>query len=61
MLLGLREDFDADKGDIIHKYTLDEARNLQSHGELPDNALHVSTPGFHDSSDEDCGFDFEDI
>jgi translation initiation factor 1A len=34
ILCGLR-DYQDDKVDIIHKYTLDEVRNLQTMGELP--------------------------
>ena len=34
VLIGLR-DFQGDKADIIHKYTIDEVRSLKSLGELP--------------------------
>lgn len=36
VLVGLR-DFQDEKGDIIVKYNSDEARQLKSYGELPDN------------------------
>jgi hypothetical protein len=36
ILIGLR-DYEKDKGDIILKYNSDEARNLKSYGELPEN------------------------
>ena len=37
VLVGLRE-FQQEKADVIHKYTTDEARMLQSYGELPASA-----------------------
>ena len=43
ILLGLREYQDA-KGDVILKYTADEARNLKTYGELPESgASHPIT------------------
>ena len=37
VLIGLR-DYQDGKGDVILKYTPDEARNLKAYGELPDHA-----------------------
>ncbi|WP_411022999.1 translation initiation factor eIF-1A, partial [Salmonella sp. s51228] len=37
ILIGLR-DFQDAKGDVILKYTADEARNLKTYGELPETA-----------------------
>ena len=64
VLVGLRE-FQADKADVIHKYTAEEARILQSFGELPTSArinqtaVEVAMDG--DGEGEDMGFDFEEI
>jgi len=38
ILVGLR-DYQDTKADVILKYNPDEARNLKSYGELPDNGL----------------------
>ena len=38
VLVGLR-DYEKDKADVILKYTADEARDLKSYGELPENGL----------------------
>merc|ERR1712086_189580 len=37
VLVGLR-DYQDEKGDVILKYTADEARNLKAYGELPETA-----------------------
>lgn len=64
VLIGLRE-FQPDKADVIHKYTTEEARNLQAFGELPTNArinqtaVDMAMDGAE--AEEDMGFDFEDI
>ena len=64
VLVGLRE-FQPDKADVIHKYTADEARNLQAYGELPANARINQTAvdmAMDDGDDEeDVGFDFDDV
>lgn len=64
MLLGLRE-FETEKADVIHKYTAEEARNLQAYGELPSSAKINQTAidmamDDGDQNDDD-GFDFEDV
>eukprot|EP00037_Helgoeca_nana_P000090 m.20103 g.20103 ORF g.20103 m.20103 type:complete len:149 (-) comp10131_c0_seq1:251-697(-) len=53
ILLGLREYQDA-KGDVILKYTADEARNLKTYGELPESAKinETDTFGAQDDADE---------
>ncbi len=64
MLVGLRE-FQADKADIIHKYTAEEARNLQSYGELPASArINVTAVDMElddGEEEEDAGFDFDEV
>lgn len=54
-----------DKADIIHKYTAEEARNLQAYGELPANArinqTAVDMAMDDGDEDEDAGFDFDDV
>ncbi|CAE7809289.1 tif11 [Symbiodinium sp. CCMP2592] len=41
VLVSLR-DFQDEKGDIITKYTAEEARSLKNYGELPENAARMS-------------------
>lgn len=53
MLVALR-DFEKDKGDIVVKYSADEARVLHK-----ENGLAES--GTVHSDDEPCAFDFENI
>eukprot|EP00428_Durinskia_dybowskii_P069069 CAMPEP_0170401122 /NCGR_PEP_ID=MMETSP0117_2-20130122/24855_1 /TAXON_ID=400756 /ORGANISM="Durinskia baltica, Strain CSIRO CS-38" /LENGTH=142 /DNA_ID=CAMNT_0010657901 /DNA_START=115 /DNA_END=543 /DNA_ORIENTATION=+ len=65
VLIGLRE-FQPDKADVIHKYTTEEARNLQAFGELPTNArinqtaVDMALDGA-DGAEEDTGIDFDEI
>ena len=67
VLIGLR-DFEEDKADIIHKYTTDEARQLQAFGELPATAkinqtnfdMEMDGEG-EGEADEDFGFVIDDI
>lgn len=58
ILLSLR-DFQDDKADVIQKYTPDEARNLKSYGELPDNLKINETDTFGPGEGDD-GVDFDD-
>ena len=64
MLLGLRE-FQEDKADVIHKYSTEEARNLQAYGELPatarinQTAIDMAMDG--EEEQEDMGFDFDEV
>mmetsp|Transcript_29830 Transcript_29830/g.30264 ORF Transcript_29830/g.30264 Transcript_29830/m.30264 type:complete len:143 (-) Transcript_29830:173-601(-) len=65
VLLGLRE-FQEDKADVIHKYSTEEARNLQAYGELPatarinQTAIDMAMDGT-EGQEEDMGFDFDEI
>ena len=65
VLIGLRE-FQPDKADVIHKYTTEEARNLQAFGELPasakinQTAVDMAMDGA-DGQEEDMGFDFDEV
>jgi translation initiation factor 1A len=65
VLIGLRE-FQADKSDVIHKYTTEEARSLQAYGELPATARINQTAidmamDDGDGQDDNMGFDFDQI
>ena len=63
VLVSLR-DFQEGKADIIHKYTAEEARNLQSYGELPATARINQTAidmALEGGEEEDMGFDFDEI
>merc|ERR1712100_714406 len=53
VLVGLR-DYQDDKADIIHRYTLEEARTLKSLGELPAKArIDVDTTDYGDGDELD--------
>jgi len=57
VLVSLR-DFQDEKGDIIVKYTSDEARNLKTYGELPDNVrINETDVGDGEASDDGVEFD----
>merc|ERR1719498_1206537 len=56
VLVSLR-DFQDDKADIILKYNPDEARNLKTYGELPDNVKINETDLGEDLSDDGVEFD----
>merc|ERR1712083_42475 len=59
VLVSLR-DFQDEKGDIITKYTPEEARNLKTYGELPDNVrINETDLGDGDLSDDGVQFDAE--
>ena len=53
VLVGLR-DYEKDKADVLLKYNADEARNLKSYGELPENgaAAHAPAPPTPRSKDQ---------
>jgi translation initiation factor 1A len=58
ILLSLR-DYQDEKGDVILKYTADEARSLKAYGELPENAKINETDTYgHEGADE-CNFEFD--
>jgi translation initiation factor 1A len=58
ILLSLR-DYQDEKGDVILKYTADEARSLKAYGELPESAKINETDTYGDG-DGDCGFEFDE-
>lgn len=57
ILVGLRE-FENTRGDVLLKYTSDEARNLKAYGELPDHIKINDTTMFGEGDmDDDIRFD----
>ena len=63
VLVGLR-DFQDDKADVIHKYNVDEARNLKAYGELPESArINETAVDMANEGEEDdgCAFEFDEI
>ncbi|KAF9738334.1 Eukaryotic translation initiation factor 1A [Paraphaeosphaeria minitans] len=59
ILLSLR-DYQDEKGDVILKYSADEARSLKAYGELPENAKINETDTYGDQGDEGIGFEFDE-
>jgi translation initiation factor 1A len=60
ILLSLRE-FQDGKGDVILKYTADEARSLKAFGELPESTKVNETDAFGPGEgDGDLGFEFDE-
>jgi translation initiation factor 1A len=59
ILLSLR-DYQDEKGDVILKYTADEARSLKAYGELPESAKINETDTYAADGDGDCGFEFDE-
>ena len=59
ILLSLR-DYQDNKGDVILKYTADEARSLKAYGELPENAKINETDTYGAEGDGDCNFEFDE-
>lgn len=59
VIVSLR-DFDDKNADIIYKYTLEEVRELQRNGFLPESNSMVSI-SHNEDEDEECVFNFEDI
>ncbi|KAK4248880.1 hypothetical protein VTI28DRAFT_2067 [Corynascus sepedonium] len=59
ILVSLRE-YQDEKGDVILKYSADEARSLKAYGELPDTAKINETDTFGANEDGDCGFEFDE-
>ncbi|OEH78742.1 eukaryotic translation initiation factor y-chromosomal [Cyclospora cayetanensis] len=59
VLISLRE-FQDNKGDVIAKYTPDEARALKSYGELPANAKINETDAFGEEEGGGGGIEFQD-
>ncbi|KAI8639268.1 eukaryotic translation initiation factor 1A, Y-chromosomal [Parasitella parasitica] len=59
VLLSLR-DFQDEKADVIQRYNPDEARQLKSYGELPDNAkINETDNNFGGEEDDEVEFDFD--
>jgi len=58
VLVSLR-DFQDEKGDIILKYNSDEAKNLKTYGELPENTK-INENTADDEDGEDDGIEFND-
>ncbi|CDJ38116.1 eukaryotic translation initiation factor 1A, putative [Eimeria tenella] len=59
VLVSLR-DFQDNKGDVIAKYTPDEARALKSFGELPANAKINETDAFGEEDNAGGGIEFQE-
>ncbi|SPO00064.1 probable eukaryotic translation initiation factor 1A [Cephalotrichum gorgonifer] len=59
ILLSLR-DYQDNKGDVILKYTADEARSLKAYGELPENAKINETDTYGAEGNDDCNFEFDE-
>lgn len=59
ILLSLR-DYQDEKGDVILKYTADEARSLKAYGELPENAKINETDTYGQEGEGDCNFEFDE-
>lgn len=58
ILLSLRE-FQDSKGDVIMRYSADEARSLKAYNELPDT-VKVNETDFSADAEADMGFEFDD-
>src|ERR1700710_2922635 len=56
ILLSLR-DYQDEKGDVILKYSADEARSLKAYGELPETAK-INETDTYGGQDEDMGMEF---
>jgi len=60
ILLSLRE-FQDGKGDVIMKYSADEARSLKAFGELPENAkINDASESYGDEGGENAAFEFDE-
>lgn len=57
ILLSLRE-YQDEKGDVILKYSADEARSLKAYGELPETAKINETDTYGGEEEGGIGFDF---
>lgn len=57
ILVALR-DFQDGAADVVHKFNADEARQLVSLGELPENAKINQTDTFGGEDEEDMNFEF---
>lgn len=59
ILLSLR-DYQDEKGDVLLKYSADEARNLKNYGELPNDAKINETDTYGHEDGEGIGFEFDE-
>lgn len=59
ILISLR-DYQDEKGDVILKYSADEARLLKAYGELPESAKINETDTYGQEGDGDCNFEFDE-
>ncbi|KAI9838899.1 MAG: Translation initiation factor 1A [Sarea resinae] len=59
ILLSLR-DYQDEKGDVILKYSADEARSLKAYGELPETAKINETDTYGHEGADDCNFEFDE-
>ena len=59
ILLSLR-DYQDEKGDVLLKYSADEARSLKAYGELPAEAKINETDTYTHEGDEGIGFEFDE-
>jgi len=59
ILISLR-DYQDEKGDVIMKYSADEARSLKAYGELPDSAKINETDTYGPGDEEGIGFEFDE-
>ncbi|KAI0003916.1 hypothetical protein F4779DRAFT_88150 [Xylariaceae sp. FL0662B] len=59
ILLSLR-DYQDEKGDVILKYSADEARTLKSYGELPENAKINEVDTYGPGDEGECNFEFDE-
>lgn len=59
ILLSLR-DYQDEKGDVLLKYSADEARSLKAYGELPESAKINETDTYGHEGDEGIGFEFDE-
>jgi len=59
ILLSLRS-YQDEKGDVILKYSADEARSLKAYGELPESAKINETDLGGPEGDGDYGFEFDE-
>merc|ERR1712071_522125 len=59
ILLSFR-DYQDEKGDVLLKYSADEARSLKAYGELPESAKINETDTYGHEGDEAIGFEFDE-
>jgi len=59
ILLSLR-DYQDGKGDVLLKYSADEARSLKAYGELPESTRINETDTYGEENTEGMGFEFDE-